>query len=83
MTLFEQGERVISKRKRSQMHTNIKELTVLIHRHVLVHRARKGDCVNCKGKRHGDPPRKRVALGQIAANLGRSSRSKSSVYECI
>jgi hypothetical protein len=43
---------------------------------------KRGECVNCKGLRFGDRPKKRVALGEIAANQGRGSSRHESFYRC-
>jgi hypothetical protein len=40
------------------------------------------ECVNCKGLRFGDRPKKRVALAEIAANYGRESSIYQSIYGC-
>jgi hypothetical protein len=39
----------------------------------LVKMTKRGYYVACKGLRYGDRPRKRVAIGEIAINLGRES----------
>ena len=70
------------KRKRSNTYTNTEGSIIPVYQHELEHRGRKGDCMNCKGERYGDPPRKRVALQQIAINLGRNSCRRSSVHGC-
>ena len=41
--------------------------------HELVKMAKRGMCVNRKGLRFRDRPKKRVALAEIAANKGRQS----------
>ena len=80
--LFDTGERVLGKRKRTETHTDIKEFIIPVHQHQWEHRGRRGDCVFCKGERHGDPPRKRIPLQQIASNLGRNSCRRTSVFGC-
>ena len=60
--LFAASSRTQGKRKLVQMHSNIEEFTIPVYRYIREHRGRRGDCVYCKGERHGDPPRKRVLL---------------------
>jgi hypothetical protein len=50
--------------------------------HELVKMAKRGYCVACKGLRYGDRPRKRVALAEIASNMGRKSTNHSSSSGC-
>ncbi len=50
--------------------------------HKLVRMEKRGFCVCYKGLRYGDRPKKRVALGQIAANQGRESTNHSSRFGC-
>jgi hypothetical protein len=50
--LFEAGERVTAKRKRSESHTNFKGISVPVHLHLLVSRAPRSDCVACRGERY-------------------------------
>ncbi|PVH68195.1 hypothetical protein DL98DRAFT_522892 [Cadophora sp. DSE1049] len=41
------------------------------------------DCIACKRGKFGDsPPRKRVALGDIASNIGRTTKRKATIYGC-
>ena len=44
-----------------------------VQSHKQVKMAKRGRCVAYKGLRYRDRPRKRIALGQIASNLGRES----------
>ncbi len=53
-----------------------------VQSHKLVKMGKRGYCVACKGLRYGDRPRKRVALGKIAANMGRQSSTHSSTSGC-
>lgn len=51
-----------------------------IQLHNQVKLAEVGECVNCKGLRFKDRPKKRLALGEIAANQGRESSRHESKY---
>jgi transposase IS4-like protein len=53
-----------------------------VQSHERVKMEKRGECVNCKGLRFGDRPKKRVALGEIAANKGRKSSRHESFYGC-
>ena len=44
---------------------------------------RRGECVNCKGLRFRDRPKKRLTLGEIAANEKRESSRHESIYGCL
>jgi hypothetical protein len=46
---------------------------VLVQLYTQVKMAKRGYCVACKGLRYGDRPIKRVALSEMASNLGRES----------
>jgi hypothetical protein len=46
---------------------------VPVQLHTQVKMAKRGYCVACKGFRYGDRPIKRVALSEMASNLGRES----------
>jgi hypothetical protein len=48
----------------------------------LVKLRKRGRCVNCKGLRYGDWPKKRRALNEIPANKGRESITHDSIYGC-
>jgi hypothetical protein len=50
--------------------------------HELVRISKRGFCVYCKGLKYGDRPKKRVALGQIAANQSRESTDHKSRFGC-
>ena len=44
---------------------------------------RRGECVNCKGLRFRDRPKKRLTLGEIVANKKRESSRHESIYGCL
>jgi hypothetical protein len=71
---------VCPKRRISHLSQGASQAPVQSHEQVKM--ARKGICVCCQGLRYGDMPRKRVALGQIAANQGRDSSRHDSIYGC-
>jgi hypothetical protein len=50
--------------------------------HEQVKMAKRGMCVNCRGFRFRDRPKKRVALAEIAANKGRESTFHLSCFGC-
>jgi hypothetical protein len=50
--------------------------------HELVKMGKRGRCVNCKGLRFADRPKKRQALTEIAANQGMESTTHQSRYGC-
>jgi hypothetical protein len=56
---------------------------VPLRAHKQVKLGRKGECVNCKGLRAKDRPKKRLPLSQIAANYGRESSRHESKYGCL
>ena len=53
-----------------------------VQSHELIKMGKRGYCMACKGLRFGDRPRKRVALGEIASNMGRPSSKHSSSSGC-
>lgn len=53
-----------------------------VQSHKLVKTGKRGECVNCKGLRFTDRPRKRQALSEIAVNHGRESSIHQSRYGC-
>jgi hypothetical protein len=55
---------------------------VPIRLHNQVKLAKVRECVNCKGLRFRGRPKKRLALGEIAANQGRESSRHESQYGC-
>jgi hypothetical protein len=55
---------------------------VPIRAHKQVKLERVGECVNCKGLRFTDRPKRRLPLSQIAANQGRGSSRHESQYGC-
>lgn len=64
--------------KRAFAHTDSEGLKVPLYQHSHIKMLTRKDCISCKGGRHSDRPLKRVALGEIAANLGRSSKRRTS-----
>ncbi len=54
-----------------------------VREHKLLKLPRRGGCVCYKGLRLRDRPKKRVPLGQIAANQGRESSRHESQYRCL
>jgi hypothetical protein len=66
--------------KRVYPFTNSEGLEVPLHYHEHVKMPTRKDCYACKGVRHQDRPLKRVALGVIAANEGRSTQRRTSWY---
>jgi hypothetical protein len=50
--------------------------------HEQVKMAKRGYCAACKGMRYRDRPIKRVALSEMASNLGRESSKHSSSFGC-
>jgi hypothetical protein len=50
--------------------------------HKRVRMAKRGWCVACKGLRLRDRPRKRIALAELASNMGRESTKHQSIYGC-
>jgi hypothetical protein len=68
------------KRNISKISQGANETPVQFHEKVKM--VKRGECVSCKGLRFGDRPKKRVALGQIAANQGRESRRTDTIYGC-
>jgi hypothetical protein len=55
---------------------------VPVRSHELVKMAKRGKCVCCKGLRFRDRPKKRVTLGEIAANKRRDSVRHDSFFGC-
>jgi hypothetical protein len=51
---------------------------VPLRSHEQVKMGKRGWCVACRGLRFGDRPQKRVALSEIASNLGRKSTNRQS-----
>jgi Transposase IS4 len=74
------GSEICPKRRISKISQTANKIPVQSHE--LVKMAKRGDCVACKGLRYGDRPRKRLALDQIASNLGRESGRHTSSSGC-
>jgi DDE_Tnp_1-like zinc-ribbon len=55
---------------------------VPVQSHEKANMQKRGKCMCCKGLRLGDWPKKRVTLGDIAANKGRESIKHDSRYKC-
>jgi hypothetical protein len=72
----------IGARKRVYSYPNPIQKRLSFSQHSRVHRKRQGNCANCAGERYGDPPRKRIALSVVAANKGRVTSRRTSVYGC-
>jgi hypothetical protein len=53
---------------------------VHVYSHERVKMVKPGRCVCCLGLRFGDRPKKRVALGEIAANQRRESSRHELIY---
>src|SRR5450756_544435 len=68
------------KRRISQISPEASRLPV--RSHMLVKMAKRGYCKACSGLRFRDRPRKRVALGEIASNMGRESTKHQSSFGC-
>jgi hypothetical protein len=68
--------------KRSISRISQGAIEVPIQSHEAVKMSKRGECVCCKGLRFGDRPKKRVALGEIAANQSRESSRHLSFYGC-
>jgi hypothetical protein len=62
---------ISSKRRISRISQAADQIPVQSHKQVKI--AKRGWCVACKRLRYRDRLRKRVALGQIASNIGRQS----------
>jgi hypothetical protein len=84
--LITMGRDVPDLRKRRISQLSRVTVEVPLHSHELIKMTtaqRRVDCVACKGVRFGDgPPPKRVALGNIARNLGRTTKRKATMYGC-
>ena len=68
------------KRGISRISQGADQVPVQLHKQVKM--AKRGYCVACKGLRYGDRPRKRVALSEIASNMGRESTNHKSCFGC-
>jgi hypothetical protein len=75
------GGEVCPKRRISKISQGAEQ--VPISEHILGKMGRKGSCVSCQGLRFGDRPKKRVALGVIAANRARPSVRHDSIFGCL
>jgi hypothetical protein len=64
-------------RKRTFSHIDSEDFQVPISRHSHVRLPTRKDCAACKGGRFYDRAMKRVALAEIAANSGRSSKRRT------
>jgi hypothetical protein len=56
---------------------------VPIRAHNQVKLKRRGEYINYKGLRFRDRPKKRLVLGEIAANEKRESSRHESIYGCL
>lgn len=68
--------------KRLFPHTDSESFQVPLHHHSHVKMPTRKDCTACKGGQHSDRPLKRVALSEVASNLGRSSNRRTSHWGC-
>jgi hypothetical protein len=71
---------ICPKRRISQISQGASQVPVQLHTQVKM--AKRRCCVACKGLRYGDRPTKRVALSEIASNLGRESSKHQSSFGC-
>jgi hypothetical protein len=62
---------------------NIDESLVPEYRHMRYRILYKTDCIYCKGERYGNPPRKKVALSEVARDLNRQSIRKSTIIDYL
>jgi hypothetical protein len=74
------GSEICPKRRISQI-SHIADQEPLSS-HKLIRMSKRGFCIACKGLRFRDRPRKRVALSEIASNIGRESTKRSSRFGC-
>jgi hypothetical protein len=63
---IERASEICPKRRISIISQGANQVPLQSHKRVKIEK--RGECVSCKGMRFRDRPRKRVALGQIAAN---------------
>jgi hypothetical protein len=71
---------ICPKRRISQISQGAGQVPLGLHE--LVKMGKRGWCVACKGLRFGDRPRKRIALREIASNMGRKSTNHQSSFGC-
>jgi hypothetical protein len=71
---------ICPKRRISQISQEADQVPIRLHK--LIRIGKRASCVACKGLRFGDRPRKRVALSEIASNMGRKSTNYSSLFGC-
>lgn len=50
--------------------------------HQQVRMDKRGVCINCRGGRFSDRPRKRIALAEIAVNNNRQTQNRKSIFGC-
>jgi hypothetical protein len=74
------GSDILPKRNISKISREANQVAVRSHEKIKM--VKRGECVSCGGLRFGDRPKKRVALGEIAANQGRESKRSVSFYGC-
>jgi hypothetical protein len=80
--LIAMGEDAPGPRKRRHSGVFREAYETPVHSHELVKMATRSNCAACRGRSFWDQPRKRVALGEIAANNGRTSTRSCSSYGC-
>jgi Transposase IS4 len=68
--------------KRRISHISQDAIRTPVQFHEMVKMGGKRRCFSCKGLRYGDRPLKRVALGKIAVNQGRTSSLHESRWGC-
>jgi hypothetical protein len=71
---------ITPKRSISKISQGAEHVSVQLHKQVML--TKVGEYVNYKGLRFRDRPKKRLALGEIAANQGRESSRHESQYGC-
>ena len=76
--LFEAAKARPIQRKQANIGTNFDGFTTPAHRHKMEHRGIQGECWNYNGKKHGEHPRKRVALSAISVNLSTNTLKNTS-----